>query len=490
MRVVFFLSSLLLLTSLASGDQTTRLASTSFPQEKQGRLAALEENIPLFSSLSRQTLAAGELSPYAALARIPHTVLEYQYASGSWLGSRDVLKEHGIEPSITYTSDSAGNPVGGKYPGGFTYCDNIAFNVLVNTEKCIGWQGGYFMISALQRDGVSLSQQNVKNLFTVQQVFGGSETFRFYEMYWEQRSKDERINVKAGRFVAADDFDSSPLYWLYMSRGIDGRPQSLAVDGRFSAPPNAVWASRLKLKLPESVALRAGVYQVTPNSVNGLNWNFTPNDGVMLLAQYEWDPEFFKQEPSRGAEKTSEGTGQSNRSVRQIPGQPVPKGFLGHYWMGGYYSTYEYPQFNSKTKTPGTYAFYWHGDQTLYRPNLVSNEGLVGWSVLTLAPQGNIALIPLQINGGLVYTGLIPGRRNDFTIVGCAYGDLGASQAMVPYEGARLHPSYELLWEAGYRINVTKYSYIQPDLMWINNPAGIDKIPNALVLGFQIGVIF
>ncbi|MBM3856564.1 MAG: carbohydrate porin [Verrucomicrobia bacterium] len=94
------------------------------------------------------------------------------------------------------------------------------------------------------------------------------------------------------------------------------------------------------------------------------------------------------------------------------------------------------------------------------------------------------------MNGGLVYTGLIPGRRNDFTIVGCAYGDLGPSQAKVPYPGGAISPTYELLWEAGYRINMTKYSYIQPDAMWIINPAGIGKIPNSLVLGFQIGVIF
>jgi carbohydrate-selective porin OprB len=127
------------------------------------RLLEESRSAPLLAT--QDSLQPGTLSPYAALARIPHTVLEYQYASGSWLGSRDFLKERGIEPSITYTSDSAGNPVGGKYPGGFTYCDNIAFNILMNAEKLVGWQGGYFMISALQRDGVSLSQQNVKNLF-------------------------------------------------------------------------------------------------------------------------------------------------------------------------------------------------------------------------------------------------------------------------------------------------------------------------------------
>ena len=209
----------------------------------------------------------------------------------------------------------------------------------------------------------------------------------------------------------------------------------------------------------------------------------------MLLTQYEWDPEFFKPEPLSDEEKISEEQRKKNRSARQIPGQAAPKGFIGHYWMGGYYSTYEYPQFNSSTKAPGAYAFYWHGDQTIYRPNCDSHEGLVAWSAVTLSPQDNIALIPLQVNGGVVYTGLIPGRRNDFTILGCAYGNLGPSAAVVRLPTSTINPTYELLYEGGYRINVTKYSYIQPDIMWIINPAGIGKIPNALVLGFQIQVI-
>ena len=83
----------------------------------------------------------------------------------------------------------------------------------------------------------------------------------------------------------------------------------------------------------------------------------------------------------------------------------------------------------------------------------------------------------------------IPGRRNDFTILGCAYGDLGPSNAVVPQSKSAINPTYEMLYEAGYRINVTKYSYIQPDAMWIINPAGLGTIPNALVLGFQVGII-
>ena len=466
---------------VAVGATNNTTASSLYEQKLERQLFA-----------SSEPVSPGSLSPYAAIARIPHTILEYQYAAGSLLGGSDLVKDTGIEPSITYVSDSAGNPVGGKYPGGFSYCDNIAFSLLLDSEKLSGWKGGYFVISGLQRDGNSLSKENIKNIFPVQQVYGGAvntQTFHFYQLYFEQKCLEDKANMKIGRFVAGDDFDSSPLYWLYMSRAINGRPFSLSLDSGFSCPPNAVWASRLKVKLPESTTLRLGAYQVTKLSVNGLNWDFYSNDGVMLLAQYEWDPEFFKPTSSSSEEPSFLASTEKNRSARETPGQSVAKGFVGHYWMGGYYSSYNYPQFNAISRVPNAYGFYWHGDQIVYRPNCRSNEGLAIWTVLTLAPQENIALMPFEANGGLVYTGLIPGRRNDFTMLGCAYGDFSTTYAKAQESKSHVDPTYELVYEAGYRINTSKYTYIQPDLQWIINPNGTGKIPNALVLGFQVGIV-
>jgi len=126
------------------------------------------------------------ISSYDAMANMPHTIMEFEHASGNWGGGRDFLDHHGIEFSLTYTSDMTGNPVGGKNPYGFTYCDNIALGCLIQTEKLFGWRDGYFMMSTLQRNGLSLSQKNIGNQFTVQQVFGG-ETFHWYELSYEQK---------------------------------------------------------------------------------------------------------------------------------------------------------------------------------------------------------------------------------------------------------------------------------------------------------------
>src|SRR3990167_11348938 len=487
-------------------NETTQSPIANIAKENPSTISteehAFKKSKTLLEFLTQQEPSPqGSLSPYEAIAKIPNNIFEYEYASQSLFGGHDILTARGIEPSITYTSDIAGNPVGGIHPKGGTYMDNIAFNCLFNTEKLFGWHGGYLMVSAIQRDGISLSQKNIGNQFPVQQVqmpgTGTGETFHFYELDYEQRFYHDHASIKSGRFIAGDDFDSSPLYWLYMGKGINGRPLSLGANGNFTVPPNASWASRFKIELPSSTSARIGAYQMTQNSVNGLNWNFYPHDGVMLLAQYEWDPEFFKPTetslPSSSINKPTESSLPREHAFNKarLPASPdTSKGLMGHYWMGGYYSTYEYTQFNSKALRPDAFGFYWHADQTVYRPHPTNNTGLVLWTVTTLCPQENISLLPLQINGGAIYTGLIPTRRNDFTIAGFTYGEFSSNYANIQQKTGKGNPTYELVYEFGYRVNMTKFAYIQPDLQWIINPGGTGHIPNAVVLGAQIGVVF
>ncbi len=476
-------------------NSTTVLSSPrNHQEEKEIPLDLLQQDLSMLKNHPHEVLALErKMKPgllrsfrasYDAMAEMPHNIKEFEHASGNWMGYRDELDDRGVEFSITYTSNIAGNPVGGKVPGGFTYCDNFALGCLLETEKLFGWHGGYLMMSVLQRDGNSLSRENIKNQFTVQQVYGG-QTFHWYELSYQQDCCQDHLSLKTGRIAAGDDFAVSPLYWLYMNNGIDGNPQSIPVNGKFSTYPNAVWGSRFKADLTSSTVARLGVYQVVPrNSIHGLNWNFYPADGVMLLGQYSWNPEFFQQS------QLKELGNNSITSSTSLPAGSPPSGFVGHYWMGGYYSTMPYPQFNSPTYVPNAYGLYWHADQTIYRPNRRTNEGLVLWSAYTLSPQQNIALMPFQVNAGVVDAGLLPGHPNDLSIAGVAYGNDSrdfSTQSQQQGSGAR---DYELVYELGYRIALSKFAYLQPDLQWVLHPAGRSEVPNALVLGAQMGVIF
>lgn len=414
--------------------------------------------------------------------------------SGDWWGIRNYLDDSGVEISASYTNNIAGNPVGGKNQG-FTYTDNVNFGLILDFEKLIGWHGLTFDISGLNRAGSSLSQDSVGNQFTVQQVYGG-QTAMFYALVLEQKLLEDKLSLKVGRFSTGDDFASSPLYWLYMNNGIDGNPQALPVNTQFSAYPWAVWAARVRVDpSPECFAM-VGAYQVSTRvfdrAYHGLDWSIRDNDGVLLISQFGWTPEFFK----RPVPKTSDGktalatkAKSEGKSFKSDVSSEM-KGLPGHYWFGAYYSPWQFAQFGTTQTATDSYGFYWHADQMVWQESPGSDQGLTIWSAFVLSPQQNIAKLPFQANAGLVYKGLVPGRDEDYTVFGMVYGKFSRNYARTVYEAGGGYPQYEMVLEWGYRINFTKFAYIQPDLQWVINPGGTGNIPNALVLGAQMGVTF
>jgi porin len=406
--------------------------------------------------------------------------------TGDWWGARNWMdKDNGIEFSGTYTTDLAGNPVGGMEQG-FTYTDNIAFGAKLDLEKLIGWNGATFTIAATDRNGTSLSQNYIGNQFTVQQIFGG-QTIILTGLHLTQRLLDDKMEIKVGRFSAGDDFASSPLYWLYMNNGIDGNPQALPVNSSFSAYPWASWAARVRIEPSPDWNAMFGLYQVSNKTFNrylhGVNFSFEPTDGVMFLGQVGWTPEFFRR-PVKRVETEREENEELSEAEENTHGLP------GHYWFGAYYSTWEYAQFGSTQSAANAYGFYWHADQKVYQEAPGSDQGLTLWTAFVLSPQENIAKIPFQWNCGVAYQGVVPQRDQDIAMFGLAYGSFSDDygNAGNAYNGDPV--SYEMALEWGYRIQFNRFLYAQPNIQYIVQPGGTGSIPDAFVLGLQIGVTF
>ena len=406
--------------------------------------------------------------------------------TGDWWGARNWMdKDKGIEFSGTYTTDLAGNPVGGIEQG-FTYTDNIAFGAKLDLEKLVGWIGATFTIAATDRNGTSLSQNYIGNQFTVQQIFGG-QTIILTGLHLTQRLLDDKMEIKVGRFSAGDDFASSPLYWLYMNNGIDGNPQALPVNASFSAYPWASWAARVRIEPSPDWNAMFGLYQVSNKTFNrylhGVNFSFEPTDGVMFLGQVGWTPEFFRR-PVKRVETEREENEELSDTEEDTHGLP------GHYWFGAYYSTWEYAQFGSTQSAANAYGFYWHADQKVYQEAPGSDQGLTLWTAFVLSPQENIAKIPFQWNCGVAYQGVVPQRDQDIAMFGLAYGSFSDDygNAGNAYNGDPV--SYEMALEWGYRVQFNRFLYAQPNIQYIVQPGGTGSIPDAFVLGLQIGVTF
>lgn len=413
--------------------------------------------------------------------------------TGDWWGMRNMLDDEGVEIIANYTTNLAGNPVGGM-SAGFTYTDNIYFGTQLDMGKLIGWKGLTVTVSGLNRDGSSLSEKNIGNQFTVQQIFGG-QTVMFYAMILEQKLWDEKISLKAGRFSTGDDFASSPIYWLYMNNGIDGNPQALPVNTQFSAYPWAVWAARIRVDPTPEYNGMLGVYQVSNRVFNrayhGLDWSMRPNDGILMISQLGWTPEFFKRpvpaETTNDGKSVADGKSTSGKDFKTTPSM---KGLPGHYWFGAYWSPWQFSQFGTTETARNSYGFYWHADQMVFQEAPGSDQGLTLWTAFVLSPQQNIAKLPFQVNGGVIYKGLIPLRDDDFTCFGIVYGKFSSDYAGTVADADGGYPTYELVFEWNYKIQITKFAFVQPDVQWVVNPGGTGNIPNALVLGMQAGVTF
>lgn len=412
---------------------------------------------------------------------------------GDFWGTRNYLDESGVDISATYGNNIAGNVTGGKSRG-FTYADNFGFGVELDMNKLVGWQGATLTVSGLNRDGTSLSQDYIGNQFTVQQIYGGSAVM-FYALALDQRLFDDKVSIKIGRFATGDDFASSPIYWLYMNNGIDGNPQALPVNTQFSAYPWAVWAARLKVQPTPEWNGMLGVYQVSnrvfDRAYHGLDWSIRPNDGVLVISQIGWTPELFKKPVPKNT--TNDGktvVKKDGKSFKEPVSETEMKGLPGHYWFGAYWSPWEFSQFGTTEKATNSYGFYWHLDQMVYQEAPGSDQGLTVWSAFVLSPQQNIAKLPFQVNAGLAYQGLIPTRDTDWTTFGIVYGKFSRNYARTVDALDQGYPSYELVLEWGYKVQITKFAFVQPDVQWVINPGGTGDIPNALVLGAQMGVTF
>jgi len=214
--------------------------------------------------------------------------IDGDYLFGTWGGLRPRLAESGVTFDSYYVNNIAGNVSGGKKEGGFTYTDNFYLGVTFDLEKLVGWNGATFAISGINRDGNSLTEEYVGSQYNSQQVFGGQNLF-FYNLTLEQRFWDDKLKLKIGRFGASDDFNSSPIYGLYMSNGIDGNIRNVLFDTQFSAYPFATWAARLRFDPTPEINAQVGVFQtwteIFDRGHNGLDWSIRDDDGVFLIAQ-------------------------------------------------------------------------------------------------------------------------------------------------------------------------------------------------------------
>jgi porin len=184
-------------------------------------------------------------------------ILPRDHLLEDWYGTRTWLEDHGITPTLTFVTDSLGNPTGGREQG-FTTANNVGLDLNFDLEKLAHLEGASFLLSMSYRFGGSLSANYIHNVFTVQQVFGG-ETFHLINVAYLQKLLDDRVEFRLGRIATGDDFLVSPYNYVFIQNGFDGNPVGIFFNSPgMTAYPNDTWGALVKVRPTDRTYIMGG----------------------------------------------------------------------------------------------------------------------------------------------------------------------------------------------------------------------------------------
>ena len=177
----------------------------------------------------------------AAQAQSLDDWLTQPYMTGDWGGLRTKLEAEGFHLRAHYISETAGNPSGGLRQG-TQYTQQIDFGADLDLGKLADLKGGQVHITFTDRAGRSLAAEDVGNLISEQEIFGGGQNFRLAELSYQQSLFDDSLEAKVGWIHTTDDFATSPIYCYFQNNGFCGQPAGIAIDSGVTTFPSRAGA--------------------------------------------------------------------------------------------------------------------------------------------------------------------------------------------------------------------------------------------------------
>jgi porin len=145
------------------------------------------------------------------------------------------------------------------------------------------------------------------------------------------------------------------------------------------------------------------------------------------------------------------------------------------------------------------FGFYVLFDQVVIRFSSPGEKILRGIGVtgcVQAAPLQDRSQMPLFFEAAILARGIFPQRPRDVAGIAIIYGHFSSDLRSAQRLAQRLDPTVGvqqeetvLEWNYTFRFKNGAF-FIEPDLQYIIRPGGTGNIPNALVVGAQVGINF
>jgi porin len=395
-------------------------------------------------------------------------------------GMRRALSRHGVEVGGVYYGESFGNWAG--FDQGVEYDGVLELYVKADMHQLGLWKGLCFHADGFQIHGNSITAANIGSLMPVSNLEATDAT-RLFELWFEQHLFNDKLAVKFGQLAADAEFVISEGGGWFLN-GTWGWPSITAADLPSGGPayPLATPGVRVAINPTDKLALLIGVYNGNPapdcpnpdpQRCNSNGLDFELDDPPLLIAE--------------GAYNYNQGK------------------LAGTIKLGGWnhFGTFEDERFDSGgaligvTGNPGKpldndWGLYGIIDQLVWRvPGSEDPKGVGVFARVIGAPEGR-NLVDVYFDGGVTFTGMIPGRPDDGLAIGFAYTGISDQVHAFDVEsGQPVARNYEALIEICYTYQINPGWTLQPDFQYIFQPGGnVPDIEDAAVLGARTSISF
>ncbi len=430
------------------------------------------------------------VNPILAGAEEFHPLENLGSAIEQWKDFRTRMHDHGIILETTNTVDVLSN-VSGGIRRKTAVAGDLDLLLTIDMKKLVpGWENGTLFVYGLGVYGNDPS----KHVGDVQAVsnIAAPNSWRLFEA-WYQHNLFERFSLLAGLYDVTSEFDVMVSSSALFLNGAFGTGAEFATSGRngISTFPATSLGIRAQAIMTDSLMVRAVVADGVPGNPDdprGTHIRLREDDGVfgaIELAYHRFRPA-DRTDPKRDILKEKPRRLTFRRVGRSAPLEYEAKVVLG-FW--GSTTSLDHLSKIDNAGEPatrhGTYGIYGLAEYDVYHEPGDTNQELTVFGRAGMAdPRVNRFFQGFA--GGLVYTGLFPGRNFDQTGIGAAaalngkYFKRGQRKAGEPVDTA------EITLELAHAFFVNSNLIVQPDLQYVINPGTVQGRSNALVVGIRL----
>lgn len=386
-------------------------------------------------------------------------------------GVRKWLSERGITYNLIYTNDVLSNLAGGNKRGTIDQ-GKVEGQLTVDLEKLAGWQDLTLYANAFQIHNTGrIRRDYVGGMNTIAAIEAAPST-RLSELWLERKFLGGAASFRVGQLAADSEFFFSDLSNMFMQTDW---PTIAAVNQPSGGPayPLSTPGARLKFDYSKDMSLLLAVFNGDPAGPgtgdadlrNRYGLNFRVRDPALIIGEAQF--RFNRGKDDSGLARTLK---------------------LGSWSHLGEFNDQRYANDGTLLANPagsgiaakhrGDFGIYGIIDQQIYRLRGGGpDSGVSVFSRASMSPSDR-NLVDVQVDGGIVFAGLIPNRPDDrfgASVLYARFSDSvrGFDQDQINFSGV---PGpvrdYETNLELSYVAQIIPGWTVQPDFQYIWHPSG------------------